>query len=119
MTSSARPSRKRWPQRSPRCRILLRSSKAVRSLSVCRRPLGRWLSEFEQALPHFRGERISLRFRPRLSASRGRIDYGHSGGKAIWAASFIRLRRTVLDCELLEHESALRGILIHELFHFV
>jgi hypothetical protein len=25
----------------------------------------------------------------------------------------------VLDLELLEHESALRGILIHELFHFV
>jgi hypothetical protein len=47
------------------------------------------------------------------------LHSGHSRGKAVWAGSFIRSRRTVLDRELLEHEAALRGILIHELFHFV
>jgi hypothetical protein len=41
------------------------------------------------------------------------------GGKPVWAGSFIRRRRMVLDHELLTNEAALRGILIHELFHFV
>jgi len=86
---------------------------------VGRRPLERWLLEFERALPAFDGERITLGFRRRLRASRGRLDSGDSGSQAVWAASFIRLRRMVLDRELLDHECALRGILIHELFHFV
>jgi hypothetical protein len=86
---------------------------------VSRRPLERWLLEFEQALPNLDGERISLGFRRCLCASRGRLDSGESGSKAVWAASFIRLRSMVLDLELLDHECALRGILIHELFHFV
>jgi len=75
-----------------------------------------------RAVPPLDGRPIILRFRPRLSALRGRLLSGgsseHAAGKPVWAGSFIRRRLTVLDRELLEHESALRGILIHELFHF-
>lgn len=102
------------------CPLLQRTPGAAAGLHAGRRPLAEWLAAFEQTLPPLDGNPISLQFRPRLSAFRGRLLSGRlSLGKPVWAGSFIRRRLMVLDSELLRHEAALRGILIHELFHFV
>jgi hypothetical protein len=81
-------------------------------------PFGQWLLEFEAGLPRFDGWPIAIGFENHLHVSRRRLHSGGARGRAIWAASFIRERRTVLDTELLKNEPALRGILTHELFHF-
>lgn len=59
--------------------------------------------------------RISVQRDLRVSGSR----IVRNGGTAVHAATFIRLRRMVLDAQLLESNVELRRIVIHELFHFV
>jgi hypothetical protein len=71
-------------------------------------------------LPHIPGSPISVHFQPQLSAHRGILLSGKPEmGTAVHAASFIRLRKIVLEDELLARPDALRLILAHELLHFL
>jgi len=71
-------------------------------------------------LPELTGSPIRVLMRPQLTAYRGELLSGHPVfGNAVYAASFIRKRRIVLETELLKQPLSLRLILIHEIFHFV
>jgi len=66
----------------------------------------------------FQGRSVEVTFRSSLSAWRGRLLTGQSKGRPVHAATFLRQRRIVLDCALLEDPVELSRILAHELFHF-
>ncbi len=69
-------------------------------------------------LPDLVGEPISVSVGPQLTASGGKLLYGHpTKGTAVYAAAFIRERRIVLESTLRPRK--LRLILTHEVFHFV
>ncbi|MGA7414693.1 MAG: hypothetical protein WBW33_29760 [Bryobacteraceae bacterium] len=83
------------------------------------RPFGDWLRDIEQTLP-LRGDPVLIDVQPELTASRGKLLSGEiKRGYAVHAASFIRKRAIVLECELLKRKRLLGAILVHELFHFV
>ena len=66
------------------------------------------------------GSDISISIQAHLVAHRGKLLSGDvSRGTPVYAASFIRQRRIVLEESLLGHEQAWHFILAHELFHFV
>ncbi len=56
---------------------------------------------------------------PQLSTSGGKLFSCATRGKEVYAATFVRQRRIVLDLALLQQPALFRAILIHELFHFV
>lgn len=58
-----------------------------------------------------------MRFQDNLQVSGGKLTPGR--GSAVHAASFLRQRLVILDCELLESASELKRIWLHELLHFV
>jgi hypothetical protein len=70
-------------------------------------------------LPVQQCEPLHIDIRPTLTACNGRLlsNQPHRGC-AVFAASFIRKRQIVFDEELLTRSDLLRGILLHELFHF-
>ena len=70
-------------------------------------------------LPELDGSAIRVEFLPDLRVTRRKLHSGGSAGEAVHAASFLLLRRIVLDSSLLCYPAELRRILIHELFHFV
>jgi len=71
-------------------------------------------------LPEITGRPIRVSAGCRLAASRGRLLSGSTGcGVAIYAASFIRKRRIVLESGLRRQRRLFRLILLHEIFHFV
>ena len=59
-----------------------------------------------------------MRFRPGLTAHRGKLLSKRNAGSAVHAGTFPRKREMVLDRELLEKPSELARIFVHELFHF-
>jgi len=61
---------------------------------------------------------VHLRFVPALTADRRRLYSNRPHGQPVYAASFIRKRRIVLDRELERDRRELARILVHELFHF-
>lgn len=70
-------------------------------------------------LPALTGSPICVRALPQLTAHRGKLLSADTGrGKAVHAASFIRRREIVLECELLT-KAILPLIVVHEIFHFV
>jgi hypothetical protein len=58
-------------------------------------------------------------FEPGLSVRSGKLHSGVSGGGAVHAGSFLRLRKVVLESALLKRPAELSRILTHEVFHFV
>lgn len=71
-------------------------------------------------LPILAGSPIRVITRAKLIAHRGRLVSPRSAsGSAVYAASFVRKRKIILESALLPHPEALRFILVHELFHFV
>jgi hypothetical protein len=64
------------------------------------------------------GRAIRVRFLPELSAGSRKLYSNRSYGQPVYAATYIRQRRIVLDAELGDKPAELRRILIHELFHF-
>ncbi len=77
------------------------------------------ITEVQGRLVALRGAVISISAKPQLTAHRGKLLSGQPDrGTAVHAATFIRLRRIVLEKELLVSSDALRLILAHELFHF-
>jgi hypothetical protein len=70
-------------------------------------------------LPPFEGSPIHLEFRPGLTAHRGKLLSGDANrGRPLYAASFLRERRIVLEENLASETGDLRLILAHELYHF-
>lgn len=66
------------------------------------------------------GSAIHISAQSRLTAHRGKLLSGRPGlGTPVYAASFIRERRIVLESEVLDHPETLPLIAIHEVFHFV
>jgi len=56
---------------------------------------------------------------PALSAGIRKLYSNRPYGQPVYAATFIRQRRIVLDQELERHPRELARILVHELYHFV
>lgn len=66
------------------------------------------------------GSPIHICAQSRLTAHRGKLLSGRPElGIPVYAASFIRERRIVLESEVLDHPETLPLIAIHEVFHFV
>jgi hypothetical protein len=70
-------------------------------------------------LPLEPGRPVQVAFLPQLTAHRGKLLSGADRGTPVYAASFIRRRRIVLETSLLADPASLRFIFVHELFHFV
>jgi hypothetical protein len=70
-------------------------------------------------LPPLSGQRIHVSFRPRLTAHRGKLLSRSPKGDAVYAGSFLRKRRIVLDDDMLRTPRILDRIFVHEVFHFV
>jgi hypothetical protein len=89
--------------------ILLRGYPRNRSRSI---------KAIERRLVALQGRSVSLRFVPALTADRRRLYSNRPQGQPVYAGSFIRMRRIVLDQELEHQPRELARILVHELFHF-
>ncbi len=71
-------------------------------------------------MPQLSGIPICIRSRPTLSTKRGKLLSGSGdSGTPVYAASFIKKRRIVLETDLLGRPGKLRLIVVHEVFHFV
>ncbi len=70
-------------------------------------------------LPPLSGRCIHVSFRPRLTAHRGKLLSRSPKGDAVYAGSFLRKRRIVLDDDMLRTPRILERIFVHEVFHFV
>ncbi|MBC7928324.1 MAG: hypothetical protein H7039_22005 [Bryobacteraceae bacterium] len=70
-------------------------------------------------LPQLRGRRISVSYRPHLTAWRGELLSRSHKGDAVYAGCFLRKRRIVLDQQMVKTPRVLERIFVHEVFHFV
>ena len=71
-------------------------------------------------LPKLAGFAIFVCDAARLTACRGKLFSGDpKRGSPVYAATFVRERKIVLDTDLLRRPRLLRLIFLHELFHFV
>jgi len=70
-------------------------------------------------LPLEAGRPVQVVFRPELTAYRGKLLSRADRGTQVYAATYIRRRKMVLETSLLADPAALRFIFVHELFHFV
>jgi hypothetical protein len=61
---------------------------------------------------------VQVAFLPEITAYRGKLLSGTNRGTPVYAASFIRQRRIVLETSLLSSPLVLRFMFVHELFHF-
>lgn len=87
------------------------------------RPSGRLnfkpsVKALRKRLPQLEGRAVRIRFVPALSAGSRKLYSRRSYGQPVYAATFVRKRRIVLDLELAEKPIELARILTHELFHF-
>ncbi len=69
-------------------------------------------------MPDLEGRAIRIRFLPALSAGSRKLYSQRAYGQPVYAGTFIRKRRIVLDLELARKPKELVRILTHELFHF-
>lgn len=102
----------RLPPQNQRHRSLLRISGRIGSRS---RNL---LIKTWTGLPLHASNPVRVTFLPKLTAHGGKLLSGTDCGTPVYAASFIRQRRIVLETGLLSTPAALRFIFVHELFHF-
>ena len=70
-------------------------------------------------MPELRGRRIQVRYRPGLTAWKGKLLSNALKGNAVYAGSFLRKRRIVLEEQMLKTPRVLERIFVHEVFHFV
>jgi hypothetical protein len=71
-------------------------------------------------MPELRGRRlIHVSYRPMLTAYRGKLLSKSHKGDAVYAGSFLRKRRIVLEEQMLKTPRVLERIFVHEVFHFV
>lgn len=69
-------------------------------------------------VPLYSDALITVRFAPKLAASRGKLLSGSESGTPVHAASFLCRRQIVLETELFAKPRALQFIFLHELLHF-
>jgi hypothetical protein len=73
-----------------------------------------------ERLPELKARRrINVSFRPHLTAYKGKLLSKSPHGDAVYAGSFLRQRRIVLDELMLRTPRVLERIFVHEVFHFV
>ena len=77
------------------------------------------LGRLATRLPALQGRAIRVRFLPDLRAGSRKVYSQRPHGQPVYAASFIRKRKMVLDQELQHRPNELARIVVHELFHFV
>jgi hypothetical protein len=82
------------------------------------RNCSRSIKALERRLVALEGRSVYLRFLPALTADRSRLYSNRPNGQPVYAGSFIRKRKIVLDQELERQPRELARILVHELFHF-
>ena len=70
-------------------------------------------------LPELRGQQVKVAYRPKLTAWRGQLLSRSHKGDAVYAGSFLRKRRIVLEEQMIHTPRLLERIFIHEIFHFV
>lgn len=70
-------------------------------------------------IPELKGRPIRVSYRPRLTAWKGELLSKSHKGDAVYAGSFLRQRRIVLDQSMLRTPRVLERIFVHEVFHFV
>jgi hypothetical protein len=71
-------------------------------------------------MPQLRARRaIHVSFRPHLTAYRGKLLSKSPKGDAVYAGSFLRKRKIILDEQMLRTPRVLERIFVHEVFHFV
>jgi hypothetical protein len=70
-------------------------------------------------LPELKGRRISVTYRPMLTSWKGELLSRSHKGDAVYAGSFLRKRRIVLEEQMLKTPRVLERIFVHEVFHFV
>jgi hypothetical protein len=70
-------------------------------------------------LPQLSGRQIHVSFKPSLTAHRGKLLSKAMKGDAVYAGSFLRKRRIVMDDDMLRTPRILERIFVHEVFHFV
>lgn len=71
-------------------------------------------------LPHLRAPRaIHVSFRPHLTAYRGKLLSRSPKGDAVYAGSYLRKRKIILDEQMTRTPRILERIFVHEVFHFV
>ncbi len=70
-------------------------------------------------MPELRGRRIYVRYRPALTAWRGKLLSNSMKGDRVYAGAFLSKRRIVLEEQMLRTPRVLERIFIHEVFHFV
>jgi hypothetical protein len=78
----------------------------------------RSIRAIERRLAAFEGRSVRLHFLPALTADGRRLYSNRPHGQPVFAGSFIRKRKIVLDRELERQPRELARILVHELFHF-
>lgn len=78
----------------------------------------RSVEALRKRLPELEGRAIYVRFVPALSAGSRKLYSRRMYGQPVYAGTFIRKRRIVLDLELAGKPTELARILTHELFHF-
>src|ERR671914_591869 len=73
-----------------------------------------------ERMPLLQAERtIHVSFRPHLTAYKGKLLSKSPKGDAVYAGSFLRERKIVLDETMLRTPRVLERIFVHEVFHFV
>lgn len=70
-------------------------------------------------LPELHGRPITVTYRPRLTAYKGRLLSESSKGKSVYAGSFLRRRTITLDDCLLRTPRVWERIFAHEVGHFI
>jgi hypothetical protein len=80
---------------------------------------GLGLGHLATRMPALQGRAIRVCFLPDLRAGSRKLYSQRPHGQPVYAASFIRKRKMVLDQELKQHRRELARIVVHELFHFV
>ena len=70
-------------------------------------------------MPELRGRCIHVRYRPGLTAWKGKLLSNALKGDAVYAGAFLQKRRIVLEEQMLKTPRVLERIFVHEVFHFV
>lgn len=82
------------------------------------RNCNRSIKALERRLPLRKGCAIRVGFLPALTAGRRKLYSNRAQGQPVYAASFLRRRKIILDQALARQPRELARILTHELFHF-
>ena len=70
-------------------------------------------------IPPLKGRPIHVSYRPMLTAYKGKLLSKSHKGNAVYAGSFLRKRRIILEEQMLKTPRVLERIFVHEVFHFV